>query len=123
MYEQYKQAYAAIDCAIKKYFDLRSFKIKKTYANNIVVQGKVNNTFIYVRYEIDKYGITVNFSNVVIDECMRRKGMFTGLVKVVASCKCVNAIKIGSVETREMENWCLKHKLEKHDYDYIKVIR
>lgn len=113
-----------ITTRIKKLFDLRKYRVYNPYRNSITIQGKRNETYIYIRVEQMNSNIVLNFSNIDLDESIRRQGVFTNLVNELSKSNDVNIIKIGTVLTNEMLNWCKKHNFEtKDNSDFYKVIR
>lgn len=123
MYEEYHSRINIVNKAIIDYFDKRRYNITKSYFNTILISGKVLQTHIYIRHEISSKGYTVNFSNVVIDESLRRSGQFTGLVKAVISSGAADIIKIGEVLTPEMRDWCKKYAFITNDgHNYFKIL-
>ena len=118
--ERYKGMFNSVTSVIEEYFDLRRYTISKAYSNSIEISGKRLNTRIYIRYELNHEGIVVNISSIELDKSTRRKGLLTGLIKVISNVECVNAIKIGGVCTPEMKSWCEKNKFINNGYaDYI----
>lgn len=72
---------------------------------------------IWIRLLICKEDYIVDFSSVELPVEQRRKGNFTAIYNAVESCEHVSKIRITSVVTDEMYNWCKSHGL-KNSYIY-----
>jgi len=76
-----------------------------------------NNLYIWIRLlynkTISKY--IAEISNIEIPVKSRQKGVFTDLYKSLLNCKLIDEVRITSVCTREMKNWCDKHRLKSYN--------
>lgn len=88
--------------------------IKIKYANDYRVIAIQNDSIeLWLRLypgENDKYNADI--STIWFDESLRRKGLFEFMCRGLKKCQYINKLKITSVCTYEMRNWCEKHKLE-----------
>lgn len=82
------------------------------------------NLYIWIRLipVEDKY--IVDISNIYLPIKSRHKGVFTNIFYTLKRCKYVDSIKITSVCSIEMNNWCNKNKLKSvgsstYGLDYI----
>lgn len=88
--------------------------IKIEYENNYRVIAIHNDSIeLWLRLypgEDDKYNADI--STIEFDESIRRKGLFEFMCRRLKKCTYIDKLKITSVCTDEMRNWCNKHKLE-----------
>lgn len=88
--------------------------------NVIQITGRRNLFFwirLYYDNKNDKYIVDLN--NVMLPEKLRGKHIFTHIFDRLKNCKYVEEIRITSVCTEDMKNWCMSHKLLYNGYsDY-----
>lgn len=76
---------------------------------------------IWIRFIIDnqtdnKY--IADVSSAIIPQSLRRKGIFTSFYNTLKSSNHISKVKITSVITEEMKNWCIKNNLKNTDMDW-----
>lgn len=115
----------SIKFAICKSLDMRSHVAEIVNNGNAIrIYGKRNETNIYVRIETYQGRFIVNFSSVALDESLQRQGIFTDIIKNVSNVNIVNYIKIGSVVTPQMKQFCITRGFKAiNDGDFIKQVR
>lgn len=60
---------------------------------------------------------TIDFSSVEIPKEFRRKGIFTKVFEALKKVKIVDEIRVTSVLSVEMENWCNKNRFRDCGYN------
>ena len=80
-----------------------------TFGRCIMIQGKNNESEIYIRIENRCNMICLNFSRIEFDIRYQRRGYLTKLVNSCRNIPDVQMIIIGGVCTKEMFNWCNKN--------------
>lgn len=106
--------------------DLRSFRVVPIYYGKCFrIEGKGNDTFIYIRLEYRNSMMYVNFSNISIDERFQRTGVLTKLVDSVSKQQLIDGVIIGGVCTENMLAWCNKMGFREYSVpmDYIKILK
>lgn len=105
---------------IKKTLNKHKIKADITSCNNyraIMVSNDTEDedSHIYMWIRLisipDTACYTVDIANISLPKNKRRTGVFTDLYNELNKCKYVEKIRIISVCTSEMKNWCLKYKL------------
>lgn len=77
---------------------------------------------IWIRINTTNKKITLDFSTIEIPSEYRRKGILTSTINNLKSLGTIGKIKITSVLTKEMLNWCIKNGFEQTgelDYTYM----
>lgn len=85
--------------------------------------GEDENLYIWIRLLPSRDNLyIVDISNIQLPLSKRRKGNFEFMFARLLKCKYVGEIRITSVCTPEMLNWCTKHRLNMINYNdyYLK---
>lgn len=125
-YNDFKAFSNSVYNQLCKALDLRRFKVEPVYNGKCFrVEGRGNDTNIYIRLEYREGMNCVNFSSISIDEKFQRTGVLTKLINYVSTSEFVDAIVIGGVCTKNMLAWCYKMGYSESNIssDYIKILK
>lgn len=104
---------------IKKVLKKHEIRADITSCNNykaiMISNNEEDDDYIYMWIRLmnipDTACYVVDIANISLPKNKRRTGVFTDLYDELNKCKYVGKIRIISVCTAEMRNWCLKYKL------------
>ena len=120
IFKSNKQKVETLSRNLKKSFKESNIDCNIAIVNNYQCIQVTNNDelFFWIRLSADKDGmLVVDFNNVVLPEECRGKHIFSLIVSRVLRCKYVSRVKITSICTERMKNWCELHKMIKCGYN------
>ena len=76
---------------------------------NIRINGDINAWIRVTSYGDMALGNCVDINSIILNTSIRRRGVFTTLMRDLKSIKCVDTILISSVCTEAMYSWCVNN--------------
>lgn len=101
---------------VQRVFEVNKYNTSIAYlGNSITIDGKEDDTNVYMRLYDKKDGLHLDISNISLDESIQRKGYFTKLVNMLLDTKVVVEVIVSSVLTECMHKACSKNGFEESD--------
>lgn len=117
--EKVEDVQKILEDTMRNYFSDIEVEIANFYkAIRVTNEYWTLNFWIRIHEISDK--LVLDFSTVEIPKEYRRKGIFTEVINQLKECKHIKEIRVTSVLTPEMKNWCIKNSFKvTNEIDFV----